>query len=161
MLGKWNWLRLLVLLLIPVLSAALLGCGSGPDAAPTGTPPAASGRGGMGPAPPGSPGQSSQAHLAQLGVSGTPNREPQGLKVTGFLESSKPSPLELLGVKKGDVIVNCNGATDQMALRLVTAIEGLHARGEPITLVVVRDGKRITLERTERLPTSGDSSDSK
>jgi S1-C subfamily serine protease len=151
-----------VLLLVAVLLAALLGCGSAPDAAPTGTPPAASGRGRMGPAPSGSAGRSSQGDLAQLGISGTPNRtEPQGLKVTGFTGPSGSSPLDVLGVEQGDVIVSCNGMSGQLGARIISAIEGLNARGEPITLVVARDGKRITLERTEELPASGGSSDSK
>jgi len=39
-------------------------------------------------------------------------------------------------------------------MHLVAAIEGLQERGEPITLVVVREGERMTLERTEKLPGS-------
>jgi S1-C subfamily serine protease len=96
-----------------------------------------------------------------LGISGTPNRtEPQGLKVTGFTGSSGSSPLDVLGVEQGDVIVSCNGMSGQLGARIITAIEGLNARGEPITLVVVRDGKRITLERSDKLPPPGDSPDS-
>ncbi len=63
--------------------------------------------------------------------------------------------MELLGVKKGDVIVSCNGQSRQMGLRLLAAIEGLQSRGEPVVLEVVRGGKRIKLETTERLPTPG------
>ena len=62
------------------------------------------------------------------------------------------SPLSLLGVEEGDVLGSCNGETAQVRERLVEAVANLQKRGEPITLVVERDGKRITLRRTERLP---------
>jgi len=94
-------------------------------------------------------------HLTQLGITGEPSSgDPLGLAVTGFVESSKPSPLQLMGVAKGDVIVSCNGQAQQIAGRIVVAIRNLQDKGEPITLVVLREGKQITLERTEKFPDS-------
>ena len=103
----------------------------------------------------GTEGRSSEQHLVQLGIAGKPNSgEPQGLLVTGFVSSSETAPLAVIGVKEGDVIVGCNGEQQQIGRRLVAAIDGLQERGEPITLVVVREGERVTLERTEKLPGS-------
>jgi hypothetical protein len=39
-----------------------------------------------------------------------------------------------------------------MGDRLQAALEGLQNRGQKVTLVVIRDGKQVTLERTEKLP---------
>jgi S1-C subfamily serine protease len=98
------------------------------------------------------------AQLAQLGVIGKPSQtEPQGLLVEGFTPSSEPWPLEILGVEKGDVIVSVNGQQGRIGARLTTALEGLQSRGETITLEVIRDGKRVKLERAEKLPGAGTS----
>jgi S1-C subfamily serine protease len=72
--------------------------------------------------------------------------------VTGFVAPSEAAPLAVIGVEEGDVIVSCNGQQQQLAVRLLAAIEGLQERGEPIVLVVMRDGETLTLERTEKLP---------
>jgi S1-C subfamily serine protease len=94
--------------------------------------------------------------LARLGVTGEPSRtEPKGLRITGFVSGPSPSPLKTIGVRKGDIIVSCNKATGQTGMRCVAAIEGLQNRGEPLTLVVARDGKQITLTRSEKLPAGG------
>lgn len=93
------------------------------------------------------------AQLAQLGVIGSPSQtEPQGLLVADFTPSSEPWPLEVLGVEKGDVIISVNGEQGRIGGRLVNALEVLEQGGEPITLDIIRDGKRVTLERTEKLP---------
>ncbi|MCJ7752661.1 MAG: hypothetical protein MUQ65_16500 [Armatimonadetes bacterium] len=68
------------------------------------------------------------------------------------MSSSETAPLAVIGVKEGDVIVSCNGDQQQIGGRLVAAIEGLQERGEPVALVVMREGKELTLERTEKLP---------
>jgi S1-C subfamily serine protease len=72
--------------------------------------------------------------------------------VTGFVSSSGPSPVELLGVEEGDVIVSCNGRSGQIGVRLLAAIEGLQSRGEPLVLEVVRNGRRIKLRATKGPP---------
>ncbi len=98
---------------------------------------------------------SGEQYLAQLGITGKPSAtRPRGLLVTGFVSSSETAPLAVIGVKEGDVIMSCNGEQQQISSRLVAAIEGLQERAEPITLVVVREGERVTLERTEKLPGS-------
>jgi len=147
--------RVFTYLLMAVLAAALWGCGSSPSGGSPATGPgptagAGSRRGGL---PVGTGGGSSPQHLAQLGITGKPNaRDPQGLLVTGFISSSETAPLAVIGVKEGDVIVSCNGKQQQLGVYLVAAIEGLQERGEPVTLVVMRDGEQVTLERTEKLP---------
>ena len=94
-----------------------------------------------------------QRSLAYFGITGGPSQtEPRGLLVTGFVSPPEQSPLKVIGVKEGDVILSCNGETRQMGERLYAAIEGLQQRGQKITLVVLRDGKQVTLERTEKLP---------
>jgi len=94
-----------------------------------------------------------QKTLASFGITGGPSQtEPRGLLVTGFTSPPEQSPLKVIGVKEGDVILSCNGETHQMGERLYAAIEGLEKRGRKITLVVLRDGKEVTLERTEKLP---------
>jgi S1-C subfamily serine protease len=72
--------------------------------------------------------------------------------VTGFVSSSRPSPVELMGVEEGDVIVLCNGRAGQMGVRLLAAVEGLQSRGEPVVLEVVRNGKQIRLRATKKPP---------
>jgi len=93
--------------------------------------------------------------IAQWGATGRPSQNPQGLRITGFLPSPGPSPLEVIGVREGDVIVRCNGASEQLRDHLLAAMTGLQERGEPIVLVVSRDGRLLTLERTEKLPSAG------
>lgn len=78
--------------------------------------------------------------------------EPRGLLVTGFVSAPETTPLAVIGVKEGDVIVSCNGRQQQLGVRLVAAIEKLQESGEPVTLVVVRNGEQVTLERAEKLP---------
>ncbi len=93
--------------------------------------------------------------MAQLGINAQPSRgQTQGMQVTGFVESSKPSPLKAIGVKEGDVIVTCNGQSGQIGSRCQSALEGLQKRGEPMTIEVIRNGKRVRLERKEKLPTT-------
>ena len=144
-------------ILMVVFAAALLGCGSSPsgESPAAGTGPAARAGSRQGGLSAGAGGGSSLQHLVQLGITGEPSAtEPRGLLVTGFVPSSETAPLAVIGVKEGDVIVSCNGQQRQPGMRLVAAIEGLQKRGEPITLVVVREGERVTLERTEKLPGS-------
>ncbi len=149
--------RVFAYLLMVVFAAALLGCGSSPsgESPAAGSGPTARAGSPQGGLSAGTEGRSSEQHLVQLGITGKPNSgEPQGLLVTGFVSSSETAPLAVIGVKEGDVIVSCNGQQRQPGMRLVAAIEGLQKRGEPITLVVVREGERMTLERTEKLPGS-------
>jgi S1-C subfamily serine protease len=75
--------------------------------------------------------------------------------VTGFLSSPEASPLGVIGVRVGDKIVSCNGQREQIARRIISALDGLENRGEPIVLVVIRDGEEVRLERTEKLPSAG------
>jgi S1-C subfamily serine protease len=72
--------------------------------------------------------------------------------VTGFTPSPEPSALKVIGVEEEDVIVACNGQREHMRDACLAAIEGLQERGEPITLLVLRDGQQVELTRTERLP---------
>jgi S1-C subfamily serine protease len=139
------------------MAATILGCGgTKPSSPPVG--PRMSGRsqapsrsGG----PPGPAAKSLPEHLTQLGITGEPSSgSPMGLVVTGFVTSPEPSPLQLMGVEKGDVIVSCNGQQQQIAGRVVTAVRNLQEKGEPVTLVVLRQGKELTLERTEKFPES-------
>jgi len=139
------------------MGAIIQGCGGTQTSTPTATP-LTSGRseaqGGSG-GQPGAVARSLPEHLTQLGITGQPSSgDPLGLSVTGFVESSKPSPLQLMGVEKGDVIVSCNGQAQQIAGRIVLAIRNLQDKGEPVTLVVLREGKQITLERSEKFPDS-------
>jgi len=91
--------------------------------------------------------------LSQLGITGRPSEtSPQGLLVTAFTATTPGSPLKTIGVQQGDIILSCNGAQQQMGRRLPEAIKGLQERGEPVTLVVLREGKQITLARKEKLP---------
>jgi len=149
--------RVFAYLLMAVFAAALLGCGGSPsgESPATGPGPTAGAGSRQGGPPAGAEGMSPQQHLAQLGITGKPNAtEPRGLLVTGFVSSSETAPLAVIGVKEGDVIVSCNGARQQIGVRLVAAVKGLQERGEPVTLVVMRDGQQVTLERTEKLPGS-------
>jgi S1-C subfamily serine protease len=149
--------RVFAYLLMAVLAAALLGCGSSPSGqSPATGPTLTTGAGSRQGGPPAAAGTtSSPQHLAELGITGKPSGgEPQGLLVTGFVSSSENAPLAVIGVKEGDVIVSCNGDQQQIAVRLLAAIEGLQERGEPVTLVVMREGKELKLERTEKLPGS-------
>ncbi len=142
----------LVSIVVVVLTGALAlaGCGGGPE-----TSPIAQGTGGRAGPSRGAAGRSSPSHLAPLGIAGRPSAtQPQGLLVTGFTLSPEPSPLQVIGVEEGDVIVACNGESRHMRDRILDAIEGLRERGEPITLSVVRNGQQIELTRTERLPDS-------
>jgi S1-C subfamily serine protease len=75
--------------------------------------------------------------------------------LTGFLSSPEASPLGVIGVRVGDKIISCNGQQERIATRLVAALDGLQNRGEPVVLVVLRDGKEVRLERTEKLPGAG------
>ena len=145
--------RAIVLALILTLAATVVGCG-GPRAgetpviAPSG--PRAAGREGP---PAGVVGESSQEQLAELGVRGRYREaDPRGLQVTGFVESSEPWPLEVVGVEAGDVIVSCNGEKHHMGARLAAALEALQDRGEAITLEVIRDGEEVVLTRAEAIP---------
>ena len=107
------------------------------------------GRGGSSAAP----GQGAVSPLASLGITGKPSSTtPKGLQVTGFTSSSASSALKSIGVKEGDVIVSCNGQGQQIGQRCVAATEGLEKRGEPMTLVVIRNSKQVTLESTKKLP---------
>ena len=90
--------------------------------------------------------------LSQLGITGRPSdTSPQGLLVTAFTATTPESPLKTIGVQQGDVILSCNGAQQQMGRRLPEAMKGLQERGEPVTLVVLREGKQITLARKDKL----------
>ena len=149
--------RVFAYLLTAALATALWGCGSSPSGESPATGPGTTAGAGsrQGGPPAAAASTSSPQHLAQLGITGKPNaREPQGLLVTGFVSSSETPPLAVIGVKEGDVIVSCNGKQQQLGVYLVAAIEGLQERGEPVTLVVMRDGEQVTLERTEKLPGS-------
>ena len=151
----WTSHLTMVSVLIALLAVTLSGCGSGPTSSP-GTVSGAVGGPGAGPAQAG--GQSPRAQQAQLGITGEPSQlDPKGLVVTGFVSSPEASPLGVLGVKVGDKIISCNGQQEQIATRLTAALDGLQNRGEPIVLVVLRDGKEVRLERTEKLPGEGDS----
>jgi len=143
-------------LLLLLIVGLLVGCGSRPNPAPsdgtttsgsTSQPTTALPPGGM---PPSSSGQSSRADVARLGVVGEPSPDRRGLRIKDFTSSS--SPLQVLGVKKGDVIISCNGQQRQLGLLINQAIDGLQTRGEAITLVVERAGKQVTLTRAEKLP---------
>jgi len=147
--------RVFAYLLMAVLAAALLGCSSSPSGESPATGPAPMARAGsrQGGPPAAAGTTSSPQHLAELGITGKPNAgEPRGLLVTGFVSSSETAPLAVIGVKEGDVIVSCNGQQQQLGVRLVAAVNGLQERGEPVTLVVMRDGEQVTMERTEKLP---------
>lgn len=147
-----SWLFGTVLVL--ALFVSVEGCGE-QSSPPAATPPAPTSQTPMMPSsstPPSSPGQSTPAHVARLGVVGEPSADRRGLLIREFTSSPTPSPLQVLGVKKGDVIISCNGQQGQLGLRINQAIDGLQTRGEPITVVVEREGKQVTLTRSERLP---------
>jgi len=146
--------RCVALLAVIAVSAALVaGCGGsssgGPTPAVPSGPPAAPASGSSGvPA-----GGSGMQGLTQLGITGRPSdTSPQGLLVIAFRATTPESPLKTIGVQQGDVILSCNGAQQQMGSRLPEAVKGLQERGEPVTLVVLREGKQVTLERKEKLP---------
>jgi S1-C subfamily serine protease len=143
----------MVSVLITVLAVTLSGCGSGPTSS-QGTGSGVVGGPGGGPAQAG--GQSPPNQLTQLGIAAEPSQEqPRGLVLTGFLSSPEASPLGVIGVRVGDKIISCNGQQERIATRLVAALDGLQNRGEPVVLVVLRDGKEVRLERTEKLPGAG------
>lgn len=143
----------LALACIALAAGVLFGCGSNPTPPPETGPGTAAGPGG-GPAQATEPSRRDQ--LIELGVTGGPSRTgPGGLSITRFVSSPESSPLGVLGVKEGDTIVSCNGQQQQLASRIVAALEGLESRGEPVVLVVMRDGERVRLERTEKLPSEG------
>jgi S1-C subfamily serine protease len=144
---KQAYYRVALLVLIVALSVTIAACGGRPAG------PSADTQGG-GPAQTG--GQSPRAQQAQLGITGEPDQEePRGLLVTGFLSSPEASPLGIIGVKVGDKIISCNGQQERIATRLVAALDGLESRGEPVVLVVMRDGEEVRLERTEKLAGAG------
>jgi S1-C subfamily serine protease len=140
----------LVPIALVVLTGALVlaGCSGDPSASPI-----AQGAGGGGDPSGGAAGGSSPSHLSPLGITGRPSTtQPPGLLVTGFTPSPEPSALKVIGVEEEDVIVACNGQREHMRDACLAAIEGLQERGEPITLLVLRDGQQVELTRTERLP---------
>jgi Do/DeqQ family serine protease len=57
---------------------------------------------------------------------------------------NRNSPAEIAGIKPGDVIVSVNGQTIDGADAL-SNLEGLLPIGEPVRLVVVRDGQRLNI----------------
>jgi membrane-associated protease RseP (regulator of RpoE activity) len=87
-----------------------------------------------------------------LGIRFSQSSSPRGFKVDGFEGSAGSSPLEVIGVKPGDVIMECNGAKQGIRDALITAIDELQTGGKPITVVVSRGGKELSLKRTEKLP---------
>jgi len=149
--------RVLVYVIAVAATGVLLGCGDrGSKEYSDGSPYAAVGsRSGGGGLSAEGASRSSAERLTELGITGMPSgTQPQGLLVTGFVAPSEATPLAVIGVEEGDVIMTCNGQQQQLAVRLLAAIEGLQERGEPIVLVVMRDGEQLTLERTEKLPGS-------
>ena len=60
---------------------------------------------------------------------------------------SKDSPADKAGVKSRDVIVELAGKKVENIYDYTHAIEGLKI-GEPVNLVVVRDGKQVRLKIT-------------
>lgn len=72
--------------------------------------------------------------------------EGNGLKLAGVAEGG---PAEQAGVKGGDLVVELGGATIENIYDYTYAIEALKI-GEPVTIVVLRGGKRIELEVTPR-----------
>lgn len=140
---KEAYYRVALLVLIVTFSVTIAACGTPPTESPADAPAGGAAQAG---------GVSRQAQLTQLGITGGPDMaKPMGLVVTGFVSSSGSSPLEVIGVKVGDKIISCNGQQEQIATRLVAALDGLQSRGEPVVLVVFRDGERVRLERTEKL----------
>jgi S1-C subfamily serine protease len=90
--------------------------------------------------------------LAALGISGKPsNTTPQGLEITAFTGTTE-SPLKAMGMKAGDVIIKCNGEQQQMGKRLPAAFKDLQDNGKAVTCVILRDGKEMTLTRSEKMP---------
>ncbi|GMV95210.1 MAG: hypothetical protein AMXMBFR82_49880 [Candidatus Hydrogenedentota bacterium] len=69
-----------------------------------------------------------------------------GLKLAGVAEGG---PAEQAGVKGGDLVVELGGATIENIYDYTYAIEALKI-GEPVSIVVLRGGKRIELEVTPR-----------
>ncbi len=156
---------ILVLALVVILVVAFVVYSRRPSTSPVQVSPMAGGeqgraQGRMQGGAPGLPGQpgtsqtaSTQRNLAELGITGKPSQgDNPGLMITGFVSTPERSPLGVIGVKAGDIVISCNGEQRQMGMRLGAAIEGLQKRGEKITLVVVRDGKQVQLERAEKLP---------
>jgi len=145
----------LVALAVVVLAAALVMYARRPGSATASL-------GGGAPNPAGQPADSGaggqQRTLAYFGITGGPSQtEPRGLLISGFTSQPDPSPLKVIGVEVGDAIISCNGETGKMGDRLQAALDGLQNRGQKITLVVIRDGKQVTLERTEKLPAAATS----
>lgn len=147
--------RVLASVFVALLAVTVMGCSRSTPEPPSGGAPYTEARSEGRQAEPmaGAGEASSRDHLTKLGIIGRPSgTEPRGLLITGFTGPSEDTPVAVIGVEEGDVIISCNGEQQQLGARLVAAIEGLQQRGEPITLVVVRKGEQVTLERTEKLP---------
>ena len=68
----------------------------------------------------------------------------KGLKLSG---ASKGGPADKAGIKNGDVVVELAGKKVENIYDYTYAIQDLRI-GKPVKIVVVRDGKRVTLEVT-------------
>jgi len=97
--------------------------------------------------------RSGYTDVVKLGIKYEPVRtEPKGLLVKDFSTSKVPFPLKKIGVKRGDIIISCNGETDKLGVRLVDALQDLQRQGDPVTLEIYRDGKSMKLVRSEKIP---------
>jgi len=90
--------------------------------------------------------------MPELGVKAGPSSAPPGLKVSAFQSSTGATPLQIMGIKEGDVIESVNGSAESIRTALGDAIRALQKEGKPITLVVNRDGKELTLKVDKKLP---------
>ncbi len=129
--------RVALFVLAVGLAMGIAACGSRPTAPPAGS-------------------QAARDEQARLAITARPDpAEPRGLLVTGFLSSPEASPLGVMGVRVGDKIVSCNGQREKIATGIVAALDALENEGEPIVLIVYRDGQEMRIEQTEKLSSVG------
>lgn len=91
-----------------------------------------------------------RARHSQLGISvadGIAARGTQQVRSAVVVSVVADSPAQRAGVKAGDHILSIDGAATTSALSLVGHVRGLPV-GKQVNLLVVRDGKELTLSAT-------------
>lgn len=82
------------------------------------------------------------ARAQELGLA-----EAKGVYVASLVENGLPSPAKKAGVKQGDVIVRWNDRATDTRIQLSQAVAGTDV-GSKAALIVMRDGKELTLQVT-------------
>lgn len=137
---------------VAALGVASIGCGGHPVPSPFGAAPEVEATEDEANVPSSQRTRVPDQRFPELGITGRPtNTNPRGLLVTGFLPSAQPWPLQVLGVREGDVLVMCDWHALRVGHRVAVALDRLRNHGEPFVLVVFRGEETVTLRGDSRL----------